>query len=144
MSCLLGIDYGTRKIGVAVGQTTTGTAQGLTLIPALSEQHVFAEIRKLVKEWKADAFVVGLPLNAHNEETETSRKARKFCTSLSKQFDLPVYWANEFLTSQAAQYDLRDTVQRGRKFNRRKQSSRDLLAAELILRSYLESTTTQR
>ena len=140
MTAIIGFDYGSRKIGVAIGQTVTGTCQGLTQIANRNEDQLIADIQPLIDEWKPAEVVVGLPLNADNEDTPSSLAARKFGQLLARKFALPVYWVNEFLTSQIAQYDLRETVSPGRKFNRRKQASRDLLAAELILRSHLERT----
>ncbi len=138
----MAFDYGTRKIGVAVGQAITATAQGVTRIIVGSTGIRWEEFDRIVEQWKPGIFVVGLALDMNGAETHTSKSARNFGKRLHGRFKLPVYWVNEQLTSQAAQAYLKETLAPGKKFSRRKQSNRDLLAAELILRSYFESHTT--
>ncbi len=136
---LLGFDPGSRKIGVAVGQTLTGSASGLESIRVTPDDGHFDKINRLVREWRPDGLVVGLPLDAMGGETASSRAARSFGAELHKRFGLPVYWVNEHLTSHAAQQRLVETVGAGKRFSKNKQRGRDLLAAAMILESYLES-----
>lgn len=142
MKTLLGFDYGQRKIGVAVGQSLTGTAQGITYLVVGKDGIDWAELDKLAKIWKPSAIVVGLPLTSEGEETMSSKAARKFGNRVANHLRLTVYWVDEYLTSQSAQHDLKSTLTQGKRFTKRKQKNRDLLAAELILRSYFESNTT--
>ncbi len=139
----MAFDFGTRRIGVAVGQSLTGTVSGIASVEVAGDAH-WGRIDDLVREWRPARLVVGLPLNADGEETTASRAARRFGESLGKRFALPVYFVNEYLTSAAAQVQLTETLAPGRKFSRRKRAGRDLLAAELILRSHLESSAPGR
>lgn len=139
----MAFDLGTRRIGVAVGQSVTGTVSGIATIDVAGEAH-FTRIEALVREWRPDRLVVGLPLAADGAETGASRAARAFGERLGTQLGLPVYFENEFLTSTAAQAQLTETLAPGRKFSRRKRAGRDQLAAELILRSHLESSAPRR
>lgn len=140
----MAFDFGQRRIGVAVGQHATGTTQGIGRVANGERGVAWRTVGEMVGAWRPAGFVVGLALDEDGGETAASRLARAFGSGLAKRFGLPVYWVNERLTSDAAQHLLKQTVTRGRRFSRRKQENRDLLAAELILRSYLESTTTRR
>jgi putative Holliday junction resolvase len=139
----MGFDFGTRKIGVAVGQSLTGTVTGIASIRTREGGGHLKEIEQLVRQWRCDTLVVGLPLTSEGEPTPSSRAARAFGEDLGKRLGLPVYWVNEFLTSQAAQAQLTESLQSGKRFSRRRQSDRDLVAAELILSSYLESRNSE-
>ncbi len=134
----MAFDHGTRRIGVAVGQALTGTVSGIASIDVAGDSH-FDRIEVLVREWRPARLVVGLPLAADGGETVASRAARAFADRLGERMNLPVYFENEFLTSSAAQAQLVETLGPGKRFSRRKRAGRDLLAAELILRSHLES-----
>lgn len=136
----MAFDHGTRRIGVAVGQSLTGTVSGIASVDVAGESH-FERIEALVREWRPARLVVGLPLSADGGETGASRAARDFAEQLGARVGLPVYFENEFLTSTAAQAQLTETLAPGKRFSRRKRAGRDLLAAELILRSHLESST---
>ena len=144
MSTFMGFDFGLKRIGVAVGQDVTGTVNGIASIRTSESGAHLEEIEKLVREWRCDILVVGLPLNSQGDETPASRAARAFGETLGKRLTLPVYWVNEFLTSQSAQTRLKESLQPGKRFSRRKQAGRDILAAELILSSHLESRPSQR
>lgn len=99
---LLGFDYGTRKIGVAVGQQLTGTATPLTTLHLVSNNPDWQGIEKLLTEWQPDALVVGLPIGPEENETPMTTAARKFCRQLEGRFHLPVHLADERLTSREA------------------------------------------
>lgn len=103
MPTLLGFDYGTRKIGIALGQTITATARPLTTLRAADHQPNWAAIEQLIREWQPDALIVGLPLEADGRDCEIAPLARRFSRQLEGRFRLPVHLANEHLTSRAAQ-----------------------------------------
>jgi putative Holliday junction resolvase len=99
---LLGFDYGTRKIGVAVGQTFTGTATPLTTLHQVQNRPDWNTIGRLIKEWRPDALVVGLPFQMDDTPAEMNRKALRFARQLEGRFHLPVHMADERLTSREA------------------------------------------
>lgn len=129
----LGFDYGDRKIGIAVGQDLTGTAQDLDTVGATGGPDWNA-IARHVEEWQPSALVVGLPLDSAGGETEMSRRARKFGRKLAGRYNLPVHWVNEYLTSSAARYD--PAPIRGGSVPRK----RDQIAARIILESFLSES----
>ncbi len=99
---LLGFDYGTRKIGVAVGQQLTGTATPLTTLHLVNNKPDWQGIGCLIEEWQPDALVVGLPIGPEENETRMTTTARKFSRQLEGRFRLPVHLADERLTSREA------------------------------------------
>ncbi|MCE6982217.1 Holliday junction resolvase RuvX, partial [Pseudomonas frederiksbergensis] len=96
---LLGFDYGSRQIGVAVGQVITGQARELCTLKAQNGTPDWAQVEKLIKEWKPDALVVGLPLNMDGTPSEMSERAEKFARRLNGRFNLPVHTHDERLTT---------------------------------------------
>ena len=131
-SGILGFDYGTRWIGVAFGQTLTGTATPLTPLKAKDGIPDWGEIEKLLTEWKPDRLVVGLPLNMDGSESELSARARKFGQRLHGRFGLTVEHWDERLSSFEAKGEI---LERGsREFKR---EHVDSLSAQLILESWL-------
>lgn len=130
----LGFDYGTRRIGVAVGQEITHTATGLLTLQAINNKPDWAAIAKLIEEWRPAALIVGLPLNMDDSENERTVQARRFGNQLKERFRLPVHTMDERLSTIEAQHLLK---QSGSKRDR----DSDKLAAQLILQSWLEMRT---
>ncbi|PVY77627.1 putative Holliday junction resolvase [Tamilnaduibacter salinus] len=98
----LGFDFGDRRIGVASGQTLSGTAGPLTMLPARDGIPDWSRIEALISEWQPDVLVVGLPLNMDGSESEMSRRARKFGRRLEAWYGRPVVMVDERLTSYEA------------------------------------------
>jgi len=135
--CILGFDFGLRRIGVAVGQRTTCTASSLETVANGSDPD-WAALDRLVRDWRPGHLLVGLPLNAEGEETDMSRAARRFGESLRERYGLDVSYADERLSSRAAEgrfADLRASGTLRRKHARRL----DAMAAQIILESWLKS-----
>jgi len=128
---LLGFDFGTKRIGVAVGQELTRTATALTTLRSPDGGPDWAGISRLIKEWQPAALVVGLPLNLDGSESESSRLARRFGNRLTGRYNLPVFTADERLSSTEAEAILAEQ-------GRFEKADIDKLAAQLILQSWLE------
>ena len=96
---ILAFDYGTRRIGVAVGNTETRVSQALKTITVTSTDGLFQEIDSLLKEWQPGQLVVGLPTHPDGAEHEMTQKARRFGNQLQGRFHLPVEWVDERYTS---------------------------------------------
>jgi putative Holliday junction resolvase len=97
----LAFDYGTRRVGVAVGNTLLGTARGLRTIAAEGDAR-FAAIAKLVEEWQPDALVVGVPFHPDGAEHDNTRRARRFGRQLHGRFRKPVHEVDERWTTTEA------------------------------------------
>jgi putative Holliday junction resolvase len=131
---VLAFDFGEKRIGTAVGETTTGMAHPLTTIHAADKLRRFAAITALIKEWQPALLVVGLPSHLDGTEHEISRLARKFAGELTRRFGLPVELVDERLTSAAAASSLGES---GIPPHKRKDLV-DAVAAQHILQDYLD------
>lgn len=132
---VLSFDFGFRRIGVAVGQTLTGTATPLETVRH-GQTPDWSAIGRLVAEWKPALFVVGVPLAEDGGESEMSLAARRFGAELGKRFELAVEYIDERLTSRVA--GQRFAEQRAAGAARRKDASRlDAVAAQLICENWL-------
>ncbi len=131
---LLGFDYGTRQIGVAVGQMITGQARELCVLKAQNGVPDWPQIEALLKEWQPDALVVGLPLNMDGSPSEMSERAEKFARRLHGRYQLPVHTHDERLTTYEAKGQRLAQGQRGGYRER----PVDAIAAALLLQGWLE------
>lgn len=127
---LLGFDFGTKRIGVAVGQELTATATAQETLQSRDGGPDWDGITRLIEEWQPDALVVGLPFNLDGSEHETTHLARRFGNRLAGRYNLPVFTIDERLSSVEAE---RILGERGR-FSREEV---DKLAAQIILESWL-------
>ncbi|MGD9022092.1 MAG: Holliday junction resolvase RuvX [Lysobacterales bacterium] len=133
---LLAFDFGHRRIGVAVGQTLTGTANALAVLASTGGPD-WQALAELVEEWKPVAMVVGLPLAADGGETDMSKDARSFGKELHQRFACPVLFQDERLTSFTA--DERFASARIHGSMRRKDAAmKDAMAAQIILENWLQ------
>jgi putative Holliday junction resolvase len=131
---VLCFDYGTKTIGVAVGQTITQTANPLTDLKARDGIPDWLQIQQLLEEWQPDLLLVGLPLNMDGSFSEISQRAKKFANRLHGRFGLPIAMADERLSSFEAKGEI--IQQTGsRQF---KQRNIDSLAARIILESWFQ------
>lgn len=131
---VLAFDFGTRRIGVAIGELMLGQARPLTTIDAEANDARFAAIAKLIAEWQPVRLVVGLPLALDGSGHEMTDRARRFARQLEGRYRLPVVLADERLTSTAADEALRT---RGLGWRERK-ASLDAEAAATLLQSYFD------
>jgi putative Holliday junction resolvase len=131
---VLAFDFGTRRIGVAVGDLATRLAHPLATIEREREADRFDEIAALVAEWKPGTLVVGLPVHADGTPHEMTERARRFGRQLAGRTGLPVEYADERHTTQAAAASLSEAGVGGR----RAKDVRDRVAAQLILQAWLD------
>ena len=131
---VLAFDFGTRRIGVAVGDLATRLAHPLITIEREREADRFAEIAALVDEWKPSRLVVGLPVHADGTPHETTARAQRFARQLAGRTGLPVDLADERHTTVAAGSSLAEAGRTGA----RARDVRDRVAAQLILQGWLD------
>ncbi len=133
---VLAFDFGTRRIGVAVGAAMLKNARPLTTISAAANAARFEAIGRLIAEWQPARLVVGLPLALDGSEHDMTARCRRFAQQLHGRFRLPVEFADERLSSTAAEARLRAG---GHDLRRNKQAI-DAEAAAVILQSYFDRT----
>jgi putative holliday junction resolvase len=136
---VIAFDFGTRRIGVAIGEMMLGVARPLTTISAEANEVRFTAIAKLVEEWRPARLVVGLPLSLDGTAHEMTERCRRFARQLEGRFRLPVVMVDERLTSTAADERLRE---QGREWRDRK-ASVDAEAAAILLQSHFDECRTE-
>ena len=134
--CVLAFDFGTRRIGVAAGQTFTGTSTALTPVFAKEGTPDWPSLEKLINEWQPDILVVGIPLNMDGTISEMSRRARKFANRIQDRFQLPCFLIDERLSTNEAK---EIHYSKGGSNNFKKESV-DGLAAQIIFDGWLNSS----
>ena len=109
---VMAFDYGTRRVGVAVGNSITKSGQALKTIAAPNLDALFMEVQILVKEWQPDRLIVGRPLHPDGVEHEMTAKAIRFGNQLHGRFNLPVAWVDERYSSAVLEADtkMRDNL----------------------------------
>jgi len=131
---VLGLDVGSRRIGIAVSDALGITAQGLETLERKNKRWDFEHLRRVIREHEVKEIVVGLPLRMSGVEGIQSEKMRAFAEDLEKKFKLPVHLWDERLTSAEANRFLRETElsieKRGKAVDR--------MAAVLILQGWME------
>ncbi len=132
---LLGFDFGTRSIGVAIGQEITGSAQPLRALKANDGVPNWDEIQKLLTEWQPDLVIVGLPLNMDGTEQPLTQRARKFANRIHGRFGVVVELQDERLTTTDARARL---FERGG-YRALEKGMVDGISALLILEAWMES-----
>jgi putative Holliday junction resolvase len=133
---ILGFDYGTRRIGVACGNSLTGAAHALKTLLHATEPP-WDEIEKLVTEFSPARLVVGLPYNMDGTETTLTPVVRRFAKQLGARFNRPVELIDERLSSRAAADELRDARAQGRMRRRVTRSDVDMTAAKVLVEQWL-------
>ncbi len=128
---ILSFDYGTSSIGVAIGQSVTGTASALTELRARDGIPDWQSVEALLNEWKPQRVLVGLPLNMDGSESDFAQRARKFARRLHGRFGVSVSLMDERLTTREAKSlaGHRDSY---------RDDPVDAIAAKLILESWLQ------
>ena len=117
---ILAFDFGEKRIGVAVGNTITKTAEPLKIIQEKNLDTRFIYIERLIAEWQPQSLVVGLPTHPDGTEHEMTQKAKRFGNQLKGRFQQEVVWVDERYTSVSVD------------------GGNDALAAQLILQQYLD------
>lgn len=130
---VLAFDFGTRRIGVAVGNTILRAAQPLATIVAERDADRFAAIAALLAQWQPQLLVVGIPVHADGAAHAMTVRARKFARQLAGRFGLPVEPADERHTTELAQSALAAAGA-----GRGGRDTRDAVAAQLILQGWFD------
>lgn len=133
---VLGFDFGYKRIGMAVGQTITHSANPLPVLLANDGIPDWKKLADIIKQWRPDALIVGIPLKIDSSEQFTTHAAREFAAELSTRFQLPVFSVDERYTTIEARQVLFE--QGG--YKKLKQSHIDSWAAKIIVEDWLQKT----
>lgn len=133
-SVYIGFDFGMRRIGVAVGQTLTGSASPLPTLEAKAGVPQWHKIQALITVWHPKAFIVGLPKTIDDKALYTTASSRHFAEQLHQQFSIPVHLVDERLTTVEA----RSYLFAAGGYRKIKQTAVDSIAACIILEQWLQ------
>ncbi|MBL8299785.1 MAG: Holliday junction resolvase RuvX [Rhodanobacteraceae bacterium] len=137
---MLGFDYGSRHIGVALGNRLTGTARPLGVATNGSSGPDWERIEQWIRDWQPEVLLVGLPLTLDGQEQSASRGARAFAAALIKRYTLPLHLVDE----------RRSSIEAARRFAQRRAAGVakkkhaadiDAVAAEVITETWLAYPT---
>ena len=140
---LLAFDFGLKRIGIAVGQEITGTAQALKTVKNSHQGPDWEQIANLISEWKPDALIIGIPCHLDGVESEMTTAARRFARQLNGRFHLPVFEMDERLSSREAENEIIRQRASGLKKKTAKEDI-DKMAAQIILQSWLQQQEHQQ
>lgn len=130
---ILGIDYGLKRVGFAVGEQITNSCSTYFSKKFKNRKELVEKIKNLISEWDISTIVIGLPLNMDNSESEMSLEIRNFSKKLEKDINIKINFVDEKLTTYEAKQILKD-------LNKNKQyieKNNHGLAAKLILDSFM-------
>jgi len=131
---LMGIDYGRRRIGVAVSDEGGTLARSAGVIDRKSHPNCVDELTKIITEETPAALIFGLPLGRDDEETVMSREVRDFASKIEQRVPVPIHFIDESFTSKKAS----ELIMHRNKKARRDKSLSDRIAACLILQEYID------
>jgi putative pre-16S rRNA nuclease len=133
----LGFDYGTKKIGVAVGQLETGTASPLETIRAVRQKTNWPVISSLIETWRPGGLIVGVSYQPDGSDNPVTPYILRFCRQLEGRYRLPVFQVDECLSTYESKQLLFEelNVPAGKLW-----AVQDQLAAQLILQSWINQT----
>lgn len=137
---IMGLDVGSKTVGVAISDPLGFTAQGVEIIRIDEEagEFGFERLEELVKQYKVDKFVVGLPKNMNNTEGPRVEASKAYGDKINELFNIPVDYQDERLTTVQAE---RMLIQEANTSRAKRKKVIDKLAAVMILQNYLDITS---
>ena len=129
---IMAFDFGTQKMGMAVGQSMIESANPLALFPMKDGIPNWDELLKIIRQYQPNLFLVGLPLNMDDSESELSARSRKFARRLRHQTNIETLMVDERLTTREARGELEHYQAQGRG----KKLAADSIAAALFIESW--------
>lgn len=134
---ILAFDFGTRRIGVASGDTLTGTARALKALQCTPDIP-WSQIDRLIEEYRPQQFVVGVPYNMDGTPTLLTKASRRFAHTLKARYAQPTALVDERQSSREASEQLRDARARGLKRRRTTREDIDMIAARILLERWFD------
>ncbi|MCR5802314.1 MAG: Holliday junction resolvase RuvX [Lachnospiraceae bacterium] len=135
---ILGLDYGSKTVGVAVSDPLGLTAQGVEIIRREKENHLrktYSRIEELIEEYSVDLVVIGLPLNMDDSEGERAKLSREFGEGIERRTGLKVEFQDERLSSFEAEEEMASLGIKRSDFKKHV----DRIAAQIILEDYMRA-----
>ncbi|MFZ0634337.1 MAG: Holliday junction resolvase RuvX [Candidatus Acidiferrales bacterium] len=141
---ILALDYGRRRIGLAVSDEMRITARPAGILERKNRRDMIRKLRDVAREYSARRIVVGHPLNLDGTAGEMAEEAARFASRLRKELGIEVDLMDERLTSWAAEQTLHETTRRAKRDDSGPRRQNDDIAAAILLRDYLERDRLER
>jgi putative Holliday junction resolvase len=138
---VLAFDYGTRRIGVASGNTMTRMAQALCTLECKQQQIPWSDIDRLLRDYLPGQLIVGLPYNDDGTPTGMTAPAQEFAAALGERSKLPVALVDERHSSREAERELASLRRSGAKTKRVTHADVDMVAAKVVLERWFSQYT---
>lgn len=129
---VMAFDFGTQKFGIAIGQKMIESVNPLPLFKVRDGIPDWQQLHKIIQEWQPDLFLVGLPLNMDDTESELSLRAKKFARRLQHQTNILTYMIDERLSTREARQQLQHYQAQGQA----KRLNADSLVAGLLIETW--------
>jgi putative Holliday junction resolvase len=136
---LIALDFGLRRIGVATGTCVTGIASALTTLSATNGEPDWTALGNILRDWKPDILVLGLPLNIDGSDSEMTTRVREFAVVLESRYQKQVSFIDERYTSAEAEALLKEERRSGTRIRKIKKEDVDARAAQLIAESWMQN-----
>lgn len=140
---VLGFDYGGKRIGVAVGNTFTGDARALSIVGNGENGVDWPRVDAIIRDWRPNMLLVGLPLMLDGSEQANSRTARAFAAELTQRYQLEAHLVDERLSSVEASQRFADRRANGQA-RRKNAAELDAIAAQIIIETWLRQTPAEK
>ena len=134
ITTVLGIDYGLKRIGIATGQTITGSASPITTLNQINGSPDWNALEQIIAQWKPQALIVGMPYYLDGKENDMTKIVEAFCLELEQRFPLPVFKINEALSS----YEAEEMLKKNTKIGKHNKHEIDKMAAAIIVQNWLD------
>jgi putative holliday junction resolvase len=135
---ILGFDFGTKYIGVAVGQTATNTSRALTCLKVNNNQIDWTKIDELVSYWQPKQLIVGIPINLKQPNQLIFNKCLAFFNKLQKRYNLPTHKVDEDLSTWEAKKNL--SLLKGNSFSKEELLKINSHAASILVKQWLDES----
>ncbi|MFL2705407.1 MAG: Holliday junction resolvase RuvX [Gammaproteobacteria bacterium] len=129
---VMAFDFGTKNIGIAIGQEITGSSQTFYTVKANQGEPEWTQLDKVVFDWNPKLFIVGDPLNFDGSESDIKEKSDKFSYQIQKKYKIPVKLVDERLTTKEA----RERIKEGVDMSLRSSNDIHQVSAQIILESW--------
>jgi len=140
-SVLIGFDYGTKKMGVAIAQCITKTATPLNVLEIKNENPNWEQLDQIVNDYKPDIAIIGYPGKNNKKTSLLANKIEKFESAIEKHYKMPTILFDETYSTTIARQELRDLRRDGILSKRIKRGQVDSMAAKIILEQWLQLET---
>ena len=136
---ILAIDFGLKRLGIAIANTLTKNAEPLQTLHIENTKTIPKALLQLIKEWQPDKLIMGMPYNADGSESKMAKQIRAFALLLSEQCKIPLEYIDESFSSHEASRQLKNLRQSGERKKRVIKGDLDKISAAIMLQRWLDT-----